>query len=293
MTPADFFRSHGLVVDDPRNDNRWHRVPTTDKPKRKNGAYRWDGEVAFCQNWSEPSSQCHSWKDDTVRVITDADRREAQAKRAAVAETQERGWARAAAEAAKILASCRPGNHGYPQRKGFGTTNVLVTPEGAMFVPMRRLDDNSLVGGQVIKWLQDERVWQKRFVPGMRAKGAVFRLGHLQATETIICEGWATGMSIAAAVSELRLKMAVLVAFSAGNIVNVAPLAKGKAFVFADHDESRAGEEAAVKTGLPWTMSDTVGEDANDLATRLGLRALAGKVMDLRRQRSTPVDMAR
>ena len=117
---------------------------------------------------------------------------------------------------------------------------------------------------------------------GMKAKNAVFRLGPKTASETILCEGYATGLSIELAVRLLRLNAAVMVCFSAGNLVNVAPQIKGRKFVFADNDESQAGENAAKKTGLPYCMADTVGFDANDLHVRDGLYKLADMVMRAR-----------
>ena len=53
-------------------------------------------------------------------------------------------------------------------------------------------------------------------------------------------------------------------------------------YVFADNDESKTGEKAAADTGLPWTMADQVGWDANDLHLEKGLFQLVGKIMELR-----------
>jgi len=74
------------------------------------------------------------------------------------------------------------------------------------------------------------------------------------------------------------------VCFSDSNMVHVAEQIKGPAFVVADNDKSLAGERAAVKTGLPWRMSDVLGEDANDLHHRAGLAALCKLILDLRRR---------
>jgi putative DNA primase/helicase len=41
--------------------------------------------------------------------------------------------------------------------------------------------------------------------------------------------------------------------------------------VVADNDESGTGERIAKQTGLPYWMSDRVGEDANDYHQRVGL----------------------
>ena len=51
-------------------------------------------------------------------------------------------------------------------------------------------------GAQLIRWLSEERKWEKKMLPGMRAKGAVLRLGSAAPWLTILCEGYATGLSI-------------------------------------------------------------------------------------------------
>jgi putative DNA primase/helicase len=71
----------------------------------------------------------------------------------------------------------------------------------------------------------------------------------------------------------------VVVCFSASNLVQVADQLPGKRFVFADNDESKTGQTSAEATGLPWTMSDTVGYDANDLHMKDGLFAVVSKIM--------------
>jgi len=73
-----------------------------------------------------------------------------------------------------------------------------------------------------------------------------------------------------------------VVCFSAGNMVSVADQIQGKKFVFADNDESQTGEKSAISTGLPWTMAETVGWDANDLHIKQGLFAVVKKIMECR-----------
>lgn len=298
-TPADFFRSHGLVVDDPRNDGLWHRVPTVDHPRKKNGAYRWDGEHAYCQNWATMLESA-SWKDDTVRPITDADRAAAAQKRRDRAITQEKEQQRAAARAEKMLGECSIGTHGYLERKGFHSTPGLVMPDGALFVPMRRLLTNYLAGAQVIRWLPDERVWDKKYLFGQRSQGSVFTIGT--GRESFLCEGLATGLSIDAALRSLKLSACVIVTFSAHNLTAVAKMLPNpeRAFVYADADApeadpekwkrnpGEAGQRAAVASGLRWAMSTIVGFDANDVHAHLGLRTLAAQLMELRRTKKPP-----
>jgi putative DNA primase/helicase len=65
----------------------------------------------------------------------------------------------------------------------------------------------------------------------------------------------------------------VMACFSAGNIEHVASLGIGT-HVMADHDESGRGEEAAIRTGLPYAMPSRVGDDANDLHREAGIDAV-------------------
>ena len=52
------------------------------------------------------------------------------------------------------------------------------------------------------------------------------------------------------------------------------PLATRRVVVIADNDASKAGEEAAKKSGLPWSMPSEVGMDADDLRQKEGIRAV-------------------
>ena len=284
-TPADFFRSCGLLVDQPINDGRWHRVPTADHPRKRNGSYRLDGTFAACQNWAT-MPQAAVWTGEApAATMSDADRAAAARRRAAAQATQHQGWARAAAQAQAAIAGAKTSHHGYLMRKGFGEAPGLVAPDGALLVPMRDVMTNELRGLQAIRWNTEAREWEKKFTPGMRAGGAVLRLGGAR-PEAVLCEGLATGMSIELAARERKLAMAVVVCFSAGNIITVAKAledAPGKRYVFADNDAAGAGQRAAEATGLPWAMAPTPGDDANDLHVKDGLLALGVRIMAMRR----------
>jgi putative DNA primase/helicase len=78
------------------------------------------------------------------------------------------------------------------------------------------------------------------------------------------------------------LAASVVVAFSASNLVQVADQIGGARYVFADNDESGTGQRIAEQTGLPWTMANEVGWDANDLHKAKGLFSVVGTIMDCR-----------
>lgn len=192
-----------------------------------------------------------------------------------------RGYAVAADLSQKLIDACVMETHYYLNSKGLPDTSGLVA-DGVLVIPMRNLETNQLQGAQTIEWIAGERRWEKKMVFGMRAKGAVLRLGHKRAKETFLVEGYATGLSVEMALRRLRLDASVLICFSDSNLAHVAAMLTGRAFVFADNDVSGAGEKAAKKTEFPYAMSDTVGEDANDYHQRAGLMALCKKIMDVR-----------
>jgi putative DNA primase/helicase len=213
-------------------------------------------------------------------------RRVLRAQRDAKAKIEEQrkieGYRRAAAKAAGIIRQCKTSTHNYLRSKQLPDALGLVTEDEELFVPMRSLEGNDLVGGQIIRWLMDERVWEKKMIHGMRAKGAVLRLGSRRSGETWLCEGYATGLSIEAALRRVCANASVLICFSAWNMSHVAPMVPGKKFIFADNDASGTGLKTATESGLPFCMSSVVGEDANDWHARSGVLAVAKAIMELR-----------
>lgn len=233
----------------------------------------------------------NGWRDNgehrgalTAQEVAEQLRARAARDAATVAEKErkQRGYREAAQRSMALIQACSMETHYYLNAKGLPDAMALVA-DGVLVVPMRNLETNQVQGAQTIEWLPEERRWEKKMVYGMRAKGAVFRLGNQKAQETFLCEGYATGLSIELALRRLRLSASVLVCFSDSNMAHVASMISGRAFVVADNDESEAGERAAKKTSLLYCMSSAVGEDANDLHHRAGLMALCSLLMGVRR----------
>lgn len=277
MDFIQFCRAHGILIDSMPPIGVWKRYPTEDHPRTRNGAVKWLGDVGFCQNHAT-QVDVSVWKPDA-----DAPRVDIAKINAQVAEQERRlreGWERAARKADEMRRTAKQGQHNYLQFKGLPEAYGLVLDDGALMVPMRHLKTNALVGAQVIRWIPEELRYEKKMIPGMRAKGAVFRLGSPTARRTWLVEGYATGLSVERALRTLQLRDSVLICFSAGNLMHVAGHLDGEALVFADNDESQAGQRAAKATGLRYCMAGTTGHDANDMHQHKGIFAVASLMMD-------------
>ena len=174
----------------------------------------------------------------------------------------------AACTAETMLQQACFGPHPYLERKGFPEVHGLILDE-QLLVPMRDFRTYKLQSLQLIS--EDGA---KKFLPGGRASHAVYKmLGN--GGERWYCEGYATGLSIVAALRHLYRdrQSEAWVCFSAANIPKVA-LSQRRSYVITDHDLNGVGEKYARKTGLPYWLPPEVG-DANDFHQRYGVEALA------------------
>lgn len=282
-----FASLHGLDID-PAKLHRSHRIqrcPTVDHPRSNNGAYFYDGHRGFVWNW-EGEAQAQWWNDEGARPWTEADKAEWQAKQRAVRERTRATQAEAAGRAERELLACKQEEHNYLHRKGFKQARGFVDADGALLVPMRNCVTGKLQGAQRISWVVDPATghgqWVKKMTAGMRAAHAVFPIGPKSSREALLCEGYATGLSIFAALAMARLNARVVVCFSAHNLVQVAQQIGGRKYVMADNDASQTGERVAQQTGLPYAMPEVVGEDWNDVHARAGLFPLVRAIQRLR-----------
>jgi putative DNA primase/helicase len=260
----EFAKEHGLIIDH-IVPFRWVATPTTDHPRKKNGRYKFMGDHGFVQNWAT-MQQVAVWKADKGFQISPQMHRqriEFEAQRKKDAD-------RAAVKAQKILDECINAPHPYLTRKGFPdeATKVWVIhdekrpdPIRLLVIPMRR--DGNLVGVQLI----DEE-GGKKFLYGQITKGATFDMKAKGVT--ILCEGYATALSVKAAMTSIKLPYTIRVCFSASNMEEVArSIPDG--IIVADNDTNGVGERAARNTGKKYWISPAIGEDFNDYHLRNGL----------------------
>lgn len=282
MTFIDFARAHGVAIDPSRlyASDKIKRCGTVERPNSGNGAYFWDGQRGWVMDWSG-EARVIWYEDKNAKPWTDEEKRLWAAKRASAATEQEKRYQNAAFQADVTLRSAKYDHHPYLELKGFKETRGLVLDD-KLLIPMRNVSNNKLQGYQSIRWVPGEMKYEKKMLTGMRAKNAVLYLGDRSAPEAWLVEGFATGLSLRYALRSVGLPAAVVICFSASNMIQVADQIKGNRFVFADNDESKTGEKSAMATGLPWTMADQVGWDANDLHLRDSLFAVVGKIMECR-----------
>lgn len=259
MTFDQFARLHGLRIQSPIF-GKWVRVPTEDKPRSRNGAYKLLDGVGFVQNHATMTDVA-VWRPDVADVQAPKIDRELieRAERETVQRRQ-----KAAKRAEWILTQCELAPHPYFAAKGF-PEHVVNVWDGKAVIPMRNA--GRIVGCQLI-----DKEGNKKFLPGQASGGAEFVMDGKGMH--VVCEGYATGLSVRQALANLKTRATIHVCFSAGNMARIAAnLPRG--LVIADNDASGTGERVAKEIGWPYWMSEVVGEDANDAHQRAGLFKLA------------------
>jgi putative DNA primase/helicase len=263
MEFISFCRAHGILIDIPPPIGVWRRYPTDDHPRKRNGAVKFMGDHGFVQNHAT-DTEVSLWQTETPikidRKKIARDMREADAKRMA-------DQADAVKRAAFILSQTLLGKHEYLNSKGFTDAEDMIWGhEGkkTLVVPMRV--DGSLVGCQLI-----ESDGSKKFLYGQRTSNAELVIDNKGVH--ILCEGYATALSIQAALKKMSRRYTIHVCFSAGNMKKVA-VGLPDGLIIADNDQSGTGERVAKEIGWQYWMSDVVGEDANDTHQRVGLLKL-------------------
>ena len=263
MEFISFCRAHGILIDIPPPIGVWRRYPTDDHPRKRNGAVKFMGDHGFVQNHAT-DTEVSLWQTETPvkidRKKIARDMREADAKRMA-------DQADAVKRAAFILSQTVLGKHEYLNAKGFeGAEDMIWGHEGkkTLVVPMRV--DGHLVGCQLI-----ESDGSKKFLYGQRTSNAELVIDNKGVH--ILCEGYATALSIQAALKKMSRRYTIHVCFSAGNMKKVA-VGLPDGLLIADNDQSGTGERVAKEIGWKYWMSDVVGEDANDTHQRIGVLKL-------------------
>ena len=263
MDCLDFARSFGIIIHDYPPIGVWKRYPTDDHPRSRNGAVKFLGTVGFVQNHAMDTI-VSVWKPDAedranLPSMTDMRRQQQEQEQ----ETR-RKQGEAARKAVTMLNQSGYSSHAYLRAKGFEKEQGNVYHKDGkpvLLIPMR-------VGGSIVGVQQIDEDGGKRFLYGQRSAGASFVFSNNGLN--ILCEGYATALSVRAAMTQIKRRYNIYVCFSAGNMKKIG-LDLKSGLVVADNDHSGTGQQAAEDIGWPYWMSDSVGEDANDYMLRVGL----------------------
>lgn len=260
MDFLDFARSHGIIIHDYPPLGTWKRYPTEDHPRKRNGAVKYMGTHGFVQNHAV-DTVVTIWKPDSPNTL---DHRQIRSSVLNAEQETRRRQQEATKKAVRMLNESGHASHPYLEAKGFPDErgNVLrIEGKPVLLIPMRVA--GSLVGVQMI-----DEDGGKKFLFGQRTSGATFTFDNKGVN--ILCEGYATALSVRLALKQLKRRYTLHVCFSAGNMLKVAEGLK-PGLVIADNDASGTGQSVAGKIGWPFWISDTTGEDANDFHRRRGL----------------------
>lgn len=259
-------------------------------------------EILFVKYGDWATGSTFDWRSDTEAQYTEEElaaiNAELAAQQAKVKKEAEEGQAKARELATKLYLENRQNSPfsplaGYLHKKGFANYEKELSSTSFLSPPYLSQDQQNLVipvfdtranlfEGKPCSLQSINGQGFKKFLPSGKLKGCFHYIHGHGAEELYIAEGYATGLTL-----RLVTGAPVLVAFNAGNLVNLArgldgssglaPLIHGHTLVFAaDRDESGIGEakarEAAeyleklghkVQVKLPPPMA-TGGSDWND-----------------------------
>jgi phage/plasmid primase-like uncharacterized protein len=240
MEFVNFCRAHGLIVDHITH-GRWVRTKTINHPHKRNGAYKYLGDIGFVQEHST-MTEVAVWKPEkpftpATKARNDATlqdiRRQEARKQVAAIKTMREHW-----QGLNHLW----GRHPYLEGKGLSMMgcSALRTDGDLLTIPVLR--DGYLISLQTIS-----PEGNKKYRYGCPIKGGSHLLQRSGAVLTCVAEGFATGLAIYQSLPQAS----VVVCFDAGNMVAVASQIKlkGLCVVCADNDAETA-KSTGVNTGI-------------------------------------------
>ncbi len=279
QTFRDILNGKGLIPSEIVADGELHRCPTQTKPHKQNGAYiaHLDAPATlwWC-NWETIDQGTFTKAEE--KFLSPAEKEALRQRQAVIAQQREAEFAERRAAATEkgqsiLNASgpCSP-EHPYLRRKGVPPlAEIRQSKNGELLLPVKDVSGNLL---------SLQRIFpngEKRFLTGGRVSGGYFLIQGKPEHPLVICEGYATGVSI-----HLACESTVLVAFSAINLPHIARIVRREhpdkaILICSDDDEAGCskGQEAAQKAQarlvLP-TFTTGAGTDFNDLHQSEGLQ---------------------
>lgn len=256
-----FASSHGLIID------RLHhgeviRCATEKHRRSKNGAFFFEGDWGWLQNWEMHDTPV-IWQSDKV---VNQEHLQERIKKSTEKYQQERNKSNheAANKAKWILSQCELNLSAYLGRKGFPemSANMWMKEKDYPLLVIPMSIENKLIGCQLI-----DHEGNKKFLKGQATKDACFQIGNGKIA--FFVEGYASGLSLQKILQSMKISYRIFVTFSASNLLRFARRIDG--FVIADNDESKTGENAAIESGRRFWMPTVIGYDVNDFHLNFGL----------------------
>ena len=217
----------GLVPRIVTPDGKWRRCATTDKPKKRNGAYILypDGR-GYWRNWAT-DGELNSWRDNDTSHAKPIDF--AAIERQRNAERQARIAAIRGAREAWAKAGPMRGLHPYLEKKGLSALGCTGLRQSGDLLVIPVYFGDRITSLQTINPDGEKRFWK-----GAPVKGGAYVLRREKSALTAFCEGFATGLAVYQSIKHAT----VVVAFDAGNLVPVVDRMrpKGSVVICADDD---------------------------------------------------------
>lgn len=266
----------GLVPRIVTPDGKWRRCATTDKPKKRNGAYILypDGR-GYWRNWAT-DGELNSWRDNDTSHAKPIDF--AAIERQRNAERQARIAAIRGAREAWAKAGPMRGLHPYLEKKGLSALGCTGLRQSGDLLVIPVYFGDRITSLQTINPDGEKRFWK-----GAPVKGGAYVLRREKSALTAFCEGFATGLAIYQSVKHAT----VVIAFDAGNLVHVVDRLRpvGSVVICADDDHGtqakrgfNPGKEKAqsaadlIGAGVAWPEG-IEGTDFADMLKELGRMA--------------------
>lgn len=248
-------QADGLVIRNPMADGQLHRCPVENKPNRKDGAYiiyNDTPQTAWWKNWVTDIEG--SYTDIPQRLMTPKERKEykkrIEANKKAAQEEEENKHKNAAKEAQKIIdkAEAATDDHPYLTRKRVGAFGNLKieSKTGNLIIPLFNEQGKLQSLQRIYPNKPDHGYPEKPFLTGGKTASCYYPIPSKDNTKDgplLIGEGYATCAS-----GHMATGYACLVAFSAGNLLAVAKIARSKypyrkIVILADYDVSKSEQE--------------------------------------------------
>lgn len=286
----------GIKPPKSHREGHWTKTDTTaGKSGKGDGRLMVDDLKVVSWNWQ--TGEKHTvWLNGEP---TEAERKVLARKIGDDQKERERKAAEASKVAAAIIAKAYADQHQYLVDKGFPHERVLVLDAasvrvlgGAYLVPdgaAKSIVIPAKIGANVSSL---QLIWengQKKFLAGGAIEGSSHRIAT--GAETWLCEGFATGLALRAALKGLGRRPTILCCFSAYNVSFVARHGRGKRIIATDNDKPMpqydglgTGEHWAKLTGLPYVMPPELGMDFNDMLMRDGIFAVQRHLSNFARE---------